>query len=270
MTTHVYSLAEEIGSRLTELDNIVGKAESVFGKDDVLYDILCRAGCVLAVSALEGFLKELNTAVQSDLNANIATFSGMPKNMQREFSRKIVYFNDVPEAEIQKRTGQLIKFFHANSVNIEMGAFNYKEHENKNPSANMVDGLFSKYGINSVLHCLSGSKFEVVFDNDSATDLVLRREIRRMRATLYKFPYRELPSKFKMEDWTPVKGQSVPTSIWHTFLENLLIRRHGIVHADTRSNPISWYALKEDSKKLEILFHGVLFALSSFISKDVA
>ena len=270
MKTHVYSLAEEIGAHLTELDNIISQAESTFGENDVLYDILCRAGCVLAVSALEGFLKELNTAVQSDLNENIATFSNMPKNMQRDFCRKIVYFKDVPEADIQKRIGQLTAFFHANSVNIEIGAFNYKENENKNPSANMIDGLFNKYGINSVLHCLSGSKFEAVFDNDSATDIVLRREIKRMRATVYKFPYKELPKKFNMEDWVPIKGQTVPTSLWHTFLENLLRRRHGIVHADTQANPTSWHTLKEDSNKLDILFHGVLFAVSSLISKDIA
>lgn len=266
----MYSLAEGIPSRVSELDNIVERARAAFDKDDILYDILCRAGCVLAISALEGFLKDINTAVQSDLNANVPSFSGMPKSMQREFSKKIVKFDGVPEAETQKRVGQLIKFFHANSVSIDMAAFSYKENPNKNPTANFVDSSLYKYGINSVLHCLSGSRFEAVFDNDSSTDALLRREIRRMRATVFRFPYKELPPKYKMTDWLPVKGQNIPVSIWHTLLENLLGRRHSVVHADTLSNPTSWHLLKEDSNKLEILFHGIFFAVSSFISDDSA
>lgn len=270
MTTQVYSLAENIEDRLAELRAIVSYAEAAFDKNEVLYSILCRAGCVLAVSALEGFLKDINVAIQSDLNMSVPTFSGMPKSMQREFSKKVVFFEGVPEAETQKRTNQLLKFFEANSVKIDMGAFSNKENANKNPSANVVDSAFGRYGINSVLHCLSGSRFEVVFDNDSATDSLLRREIRRMRATVYKFPYKALPDKFKMSDWVPSKGKSVPSSIWHTLIENLLRRRHGVVHADTRANPTSWNTLKEDANKLEILFHAILLATSSFIGSDIA
>jgi hypothetical protein len=270
MTTQMYSLAEGIDLRLAELNNIVERARGAFDNDMVLYDVLCRAGCVLSISALEGFLKDINTAIQSDLNANVPTFSEMPKSMQREFSKKIVQFDGVPEPEIQKRANQLIKFFHSNSVNIDMSAFSYKENVNKNPSSNVVDGSFYRYGLNSVLHCLSGSRFEAVFDNDSATDSVLRREIKRMRATVYKFPYGKLPDKYAMTDWTPIKGQNVPASIWHTLLENLSGRRHSVVHADTLANPTSWHALRDESNKLGILFHGILYAVSSFISKDTA
>jgi len=269
MTTYMYSFAEGLTDRLAELDAITSRAQTEFDNDQVLYDILCRAGCVLAVSALEGFLKDISVAIQSDLNTNIPLFSGMPKNMQREFSKKILQFDGVPEPELQKRANQLINFFEDNSVKIDMSAFSYKENVNKNPSVNIVDSAFSRYGINSILHCLGGSRFEVVFDNDSATDFLLRREIRRMRATIYKFPYKKLPGAFQMKDWVAIKGQAVPSSIWHTFIEKLLGRRHSIVHADTYDNPTAWSVLKDDSNKLEILFHGITLAASSFIGSDI-
>ena len=269
MTTFAYTLSEGISARLAEIREIGTRAESEFDKDPIIYDILCRSGSILIVSALEAFIKDLNTAIQSDLTSNISKFSDMPKKMQREFSEKIVYFEGVPEADIKKRSNQLLKFFENNSVKIDMGAFNYRESLNKNPSANMVDSAFNRYGINSILHCLSGSKFEAVFNNDSSTDFVLKREIIRLRATLFAFPYKPMPPSFDMKDWLPLKAQSVPNSIWHTFLENMLRRRHGVVHADTRDNPTSWQAINDDSNKLEILFSGLLFAASSLIGKDI-
>lgn len=270
MTTSVYALAESIDERLKELTSIVAYAQSAIDKDENLYDILCRSGCVLEVSALEGFLKDLDVAIQSDLNLNVSSFSKMPKSMQRDFTKKIVHFEEVPDHELQKRANQLIKFFEINSVKIDMSAFTYKENVNKNPSSNIVDSTFYKYGINSILNCLSGSKFEAVFDNDSATNVVLMRDIKRMRATLFKFPYKEIPSKFSLKDWAPVKGQLAPnTSLWHTFIENILGRRHSVVHADTMANPTAWQVFKEDTNKLEILFHGLLLAAASLIGRDI-
>ena len=269
MTTFVYALAEGIPDRLSELRLSIKHAEHFSEKDEGLYSILCRAGCVLAVSSLEAFLKDVSDAIQSDLNANVDAFSKMPKSMQREFARKVVHFDNVPEDDIQKRVTHLLKFLSVNTVTIDMAAFPYKENQNRNPSANVIDHSFKRYGINSVLHCLSGSRFEVVFGNDSAADLLLRREIKRMRANLYHFPYKPLPSKFTVADWTPVKGKDVPQSMWHTYLENLLRRRHGVVHAETRDNPTSWEALRADAEKLEVLMSGVTFAVASLVGRDL-
>lgn len=255
--------------RLAEMRALVSRAEKAFDADEDLYDLLCRAGSVLLVSALEGFIKDVNVAVQTDLNLNIASFAEMPKRMQKGFADKIAFFENVPEAETQKRSVQLVRFFSANSVNIDMGAFPYKENVNKNPSPTIIDSAFSKFGIRSALHCLSGSRFEVVFDNDGATDLLLRREIKRMRATLFHFPYRSLPSDFAMTDWVPSKGKVIPVSLWHTFLENILGRRHAVVHADTRSNPTSWQALNDDINKLDIMFNALLLAVASLLGADL-
>lgn len=269
MTTSVYSLASDMDVRLAEMRGLVSRAEKAFDTDEKLYDLLCRAGSVLLVSALEGFIKDVNVAIQTDLNLNVASFSAMPRRMQKEFTDKIAYYDSVPEVEMQKRSAQLSRFFNLNSVNIDMGAFPYKENVNKNPSANVIDIAFHKYGIQSVMHCLAGSRFEVVFDNDNVTDFLLRREIKRMRATLFRFPYRSLPKAFEMTDWVPSKGQVVPVSLWHTFLENILGRRHAVVHADTRGNPTSWQALNDDINKMDIMFNALLLAVASLLGADL-
>ena len=269
MTTSAFALAADIDSRLNEMRNIVSRAEKAFDVDEELYDILCRAGSILLVSALEGFIKDLNVALQTDLNLNIENFSAMPKKMQREFANKMAYYDNVPDAERHRRSSQILKFFEINSVNIDMNAFPYKENLNKNPSSNFIDSSFAKYGIQSALHCLAGSRFEVVFDNDTATDVVLRREIRRMRATLFHFPYRALPEKFELVDWAPDRGRVIPNSLWHTYLENISGRRHTIVHADTQANPTSWQILKDDTNKMEVMFNALLLAVASLLGRDL-
>lgn len=269
MTTFLFALSETFSERLCEVTDIVSRAEACSDQDKALYDILCRAASVFLVSGLEAFLKDLNEAIQSDLNTNVAKFSEMPRGMQREFAAKIVSFDSVPEPETVKRVNQLIKFFSINSVTIDMLAFPYKENSNKNPSVNFVDQSFSKYGIASITHCLHGSKFEAVFDGDAYTNLTLRRQIKRMRSTLYHFPYRDLPTEFVMKDWERKKGATPPGSLWHDFLETILRRRHGVVHAETRNNPTSWKSLQTDIGKLEAFFAGITFAASSLIGKDV-
>ena len=269
MSTFLYDLAEGIPSKLTELRFVIGRAKEAFETDEELYNVLCRYACVLTMTTLERFLKELQVSIQSDLNAYISDFSSMPVGLKREFSRKIVYFEGVAEQEIQKRATQLIKFFEKNSVRIDMSAFTYKENSNKNPSNASVDSIFFKYGINSILHCISGNRFEEIFDNDTATDYLLRRAIKRFRSTLYSFPYRDLEDPYRIVDWVPVKGVEVPQSLWHTFIEQIARRRHSVVHADTTDNPTSWEALRSDSEKLEVLMNCLLLAASANIGRDL-
>lgn len=269
MTTFLYSLSQTLSDRLAEVTETVDRAELCADKDRALYNILCRSASVFLVSGLEAFLKDLHEAIQSDLNTHVESFAKMPRGMQREFATKVVYFEGVPDSETNKRSTQLIKFFSANSVNIDMLAFPYKENVNKNPSVNFVDHSFNRYGITSVTHCLRGSKFEAVFDGDRYTNLALQRQIIRMRSTLFHFPYRILPPEYIMSDWERKKGDTPPSSLWQDFLETILRRRHGVVHAETRDNPTSWKSLRTDINKLEAFFAGVMFAASSLLGRDM-
>ncbi|MBW6524808.1 hypothetical protein KZ810_15010 [Sphingomonas sp. RHCKR47] len=269
MSTFLFGLAESFSARLVEIRAIIGRAEAAFETDQELYDILCRAGAVLMVSGLEAFIKDINEAIQSDINANIDSFEQMPAGMKREFTLKIAQIDGASESDINKKSRQLAKFFATNSVKIDLGAFPNKENTNKNPSSSMVDTAFQKYGIRSILYCLHGSNFEAVFDGDSASNVLVSRQIKRMRATLFHFPYRELPADYTLTDWDGKKGEVPPSSLWQDFLGNILRRRHGIVHADTRDNPTSWESLRADTDKLEILFAGLTYAASSLLARDL-
>lgn len=269
MTTFLFALAEDFSSRLIEVKAIIARAEKAFEKDEELYDILCRAGSVMIVSGLEAFIKDIQEAIQSDINANIASFADMPSAMQKEFAYKIAYLEGASDSDVQKRAHQIAKFFRVHSVKIDMSAFPYKESTNKNPAANFVDNVFVKYGISSILYSLRGTKFENVFDGNSATTDVLRRKIKRLRSTLYKFPYRELPDTFAVTDWAGKKKPAEDSTLWHDFLGHILRRRHSVVHADARDNPTSWEGLRSDAEKLEILLAGITFAASSLLGADL-
>lgn len=269
MSTFLYRLAESLPVKLSEMRAIVSRAQSASETEEELYDILCRAGAVLIATSLEGIIKDINVAIQSDLNEHVASFAAMPVGMQRTFASRILFFEGVSPGDLEKRVNQLVRFFKTNSVNIDMEMFTYKDRDHKNPTANIVDRAFNRYGINSVLHCLSGSKFEAVFSGDKSENIRLRRDIKRMRSTLYKFPYATLPPRYETADWIPVKGQLVPNSIWNEYLGNILRRRHGVVHADSMVNPTSWEVLRSDTEKLEILFSGIIYSVSSLLSKDI-
>jgi len=267
MTTAVFEVARSITGRIGELERFVLMAVREEPIDDANYGSLCRACCILLASHLEGFLKDLTSSLTADLNFYLKSFSKLPSSLQRAFCEKIAFFDGVPKEEIDLRVRQLTEFFNENSVNINLQAFSYKEPKNKNPSADDVESVLEKIGIPSVLFSISGSKLETVFSGDTASSYLVRREIRRYRSHLFKFPYRPLPNKYTFNYRSEkTRKSSGGASIWHTYIDEVMQRRYRIAHGDTVFNETTIKALQHDIEKMEVLMHALIFSSVAYIS----
>lgn len=267
MSTACFDLARSIPGRIGELRVLIGEAGRVETEDEGLYNAICRATCVLLASHLEGFLKELASSIVSDLNYHVEGFAEMPAAVQRTFCKKIAYYEGVQASEIETRVKQLMTFFGRNSVNVDMTAFPYKESANKNPNPNVIEKALEKLGVPDVLWSIATPAFEVVFDNDQRTNYRLTRDLRRMVSKVYRFPFQEMVGRYGRRS-RPAKSGGAQT-LWHTFVEEIMTRRHSIAHGDTLSNDTSWEELNRDSDKLDVLMHGILFSSASYVCRGL-
>lgn len=263
MSTACFDLIRSIPIRLSELDSLTTHAKTLENKDEQLYNSVCRACCVLISSHLEAFLKDLVRSITSDLNYHLKSFGRMPKAMQDDFCRKIAHYEGVPTNEIDLRVKQLKAFFLQNSVAIDLRAFPYRENQNKNPSYDLIESTLSKVGVPRVLHLMSSSAFQVVFDNDERTNWRLQRDLRSFASHLYAFPYRRLSGLYELS--RPEKKGLGNQTLWHTFIEDVMNRRHRVVHGDTLSNTTTWEELHRDVIKLGVLMNGLLLTACSYI-----
>ena len=144
-----------------------------------------------------------------------------------------------------------------------MSAFTYKENPNRNPTSDFIDRAFQELGVPNVIHSLNRGRFQVVFDNDFRTDYQLRRDLIRMRACLYKYPFKSPPSPYNFSRGKPVEKKM--TSLWHDFIETIMQRRHRVAHGDTLTNESTWEVLRQDSVKLEVLMYGIVYSSATYL-----
>lgn len=277
MTTAVYDVLDSIPVRIPELSVLVTQAHNLFlkieklqreGKDfsaeEEFYNILCRSCSVLMSSHLEGFLKDFSKSLESDLNYNLKSFRRMPRGMQRAFCQKIAYYEGVQPSEIDTRINYLISFFESNSVPIDMDAFPYKENANKNPGYAYIDKIFEKFGISNIIRSLDIPQLSSVFNGDERAYYILSRNLIRSKAHAYYFPYKGMSKSYIFQR---LKGKvALPQTIWHTFIEDMLVRRHKIVHGDTLSNISTWDELYWDVKKVNVLMFGLVYSVIDILS----
>lgn len=259
MSTAAFDAVRAIPKRTGEIRRLIASAKGVESNDEDLYNSICRASSILMAAQLEGFIKDIYRAISDDFNFNIYDFSKRPAAMQNEFCRQIAYFDGVPESEVNSRVNSLKKFFAANTVSMEFGAFPYKETPNKNPGADTVDAKFKRIGVPDVVASIAGSFFEEIFKNDSRATYKVLRECARGRAGLYRFPYRKMPPSYGFTYKVGVKS-----SPWRDYLESIMKRRHSIAHGDTFDNPTTWEELSRDVDKLDAFMHALAYSCCGF------
>ena len=186
----------------------------------------------------------------------------MPAAMQRTFCEKIAFYEGISSSEINERIKQLVTSFSQNSVPIDMQAFTYKENSHRNATIAFIDKALSKFGVPNVVNSISGGRFENVFDNDKRTSYVLVRDLKRFRSRLYKFPYLPLPREYEFKfGRSEERGQT----LWHSFIEEVLVRRHKVAHGDTLDNETSWEDLQTDTVKLEVMMQGLMYSAACYL-----
>ena len=269
MSTAVFELTTSIKGRIAELQLLCTKASEYSEKNDDVYNVLCRSCCVLIASHIEGFLKDLSSSIIADLNYYIGQFDKMPAAMQRAFCMKIAFYEGVEQNEIDTRIKQLMAFFKNNNVPIDMSAFTYKENPNKNTSSDHIDKIFSKFGINNITASIAIPRLLVVFEDDHGKNYRLARDIKKLQSHLYKFPYRPLPKEYAFSEVSAGKKSTLQQTLWHTFIEEILTRRHLIAHGDTTDNVTTHEQLEKDIFKTKILMYGVMYSATSRFSGKI-
>jgi hypothetical protein len=273
MSTAVFELSLLIPERIAELETLNRHAEKVLSenaiKNEALYNILCRSCCVLLASQLEGFLKDLTKALVHDLNYNLNSFSKMPKVLQRSFCERIAFYDGVELKEIEDKIKQLIAFFEKNPVPIDLYAFPYKQNPNKNASYEFIDKSFSKIGIPNIMLSLAKHQLEDIFENDKQITFVLRRDIKKYKSLLFRFPYKNLPSEYKFNHVSGKLPPGLPQTLWETFIEDIMTRRHKIAHGETLANETTHEDIGFDIQKLEVMMHGIMFSATTYISSII-
>jgi hypothetical protein len=268
MSTAIFEVSLSIPERISELERLVHLANVEIDRDEKAYNTPCRACCILLASHLEGFLKDLTKSLIYDLNFHLKSFANMPEAMKRTFCEKIAFYEGVPPDDINHRTKQLVKFFSDHTVPIDLQAFHYKENKNKNPSPDFVDGILAKLGVPSVLSSISDGPLDNIFKGENSLSYMIRRDMRKFRSYLHKFPYRTLPIKYTFI-YSGKKGGKKDESLWNTYIDEILLRRHNIVHGDTMSNETNTVALIKDVEKMDVLMHGIMYSSIAYIKKSI-
>lgn len=269
MSTAMFEVAKSLPLRSAELTRLVNMADQKFEKNEDEYNTLCRACCILLASHLEGFLKDLSKSLINDLNFHLKSFSRLPAAVKHTFCQKIAFYEGVKPDEITTRSKQLLAFFEANSVAVDMHAFAYKESANKNPGGDVIDNALAKLGIPNVLLSISGGRLESIFKNDPSMSYVIRRDIRRLRSYLYSFPYKKLPKKYIFNYKPDKSNKNESKTIWHTFIGDVMGRRHTIAHGDTMSNDVTSAQLRQDIERLDVLMHGLMYSAVHYLLKNL-
>lgn len=265
----MFEVAKSLSLRNAELERLISLADEKIDVNEDAYNTLCRACCVLLASHLEGFLKDLGKSLIMDLNFYLKSFSKMPPAVKNTFCQKIAFYEGVKSEEINMRAKQLATFFDNNSVAVDMHAFSYKETANKNPGGDVIDSSLAKLGIPNVLLSITGGKLESIFKNDPAQIFVVRRDIKRLRSTLYSFPYKKLPKIYDFKYKEDKAGVRTGKTIWHTFIGDVMGRRHTIAHGDTMNNEVTSAQLRQDVERLDVLMHGLMYSAVNHVVKDM-
>lgn len=265
MSTAIFEVALSIPVRISELERLIRLADVEIDRNEPAYNTLCRACCVLLASHLEGFLKDLTKSIIYDLNFHLKSFANMPEAIKWSFCEKIAFYEGIPQDDVNQRAKQLSAFFSQNSVPIDLQAIQYKENKNKNPCPDFVDSILAKIGVPSVLASISGGALENIFKDEISLSYIIRKDIKKFRSYLHKFPYRKLPIKYTFV-YPAKKSGKKASSLWSTYIDEILSRRHNIVHGDTMSNETNTKALLKDVEKMDVLMHGIMYSSVTYIN----
>ncbi|TVP79973.1 MAG: hypothetical protein EA353_04980 [Puniceicoccaceae bacterium] len=253
---------------MQELRVLLNEAKKHENNNLPLYEALCRSSSVLLASHLEGFVKDITKSVRNDLNYNLKEFKNMPAALKREFAKKISTYDGVPQPDLDKRARQIIAFFDDNHVPIDFDAFTVKEIDGKNPSLKNIEQPFSKFGVGDVLSAVDSAYFLQVFEGSPGKTHVLLREMKRCRSTLHAWPYKSIDEKRFSNPITISVKKKKQQSLWVTFVEEIVTRRHKIAHGESLLNLASSQELDVEVNKVEILMNGLLYYFCGTICKQ--
>ena len=259
MSTFVYEFISSTDERWKEIPLLLDAAAR--GSSDDLRDALCRAATVLVVSHFEGFIKDAARAIVDDIN-KYSTFRNTPSQIKRVFCRSFTGANSSkPTKEENEREERLIDLLDGLDTKLDADPFTGGT---SNPKPDVVERICNSLGASNFFALLNESKLDVAFsgtDSDVAELLGLMRT--HLLDGVQEFPYKVKPSLFDMgkPHGKSRSGGGGKATLWETFLDDLLEKRHVIAHGTSILNRLSDQEIRRLHTKTQLLMHAVLLAM---------
>ncbi|WP_419227611.1 HEPN domain-containing protein [Alteromonas sp. OM2203] len=260
MQSNVYSLLISSKERWEEIELLLEKAtpdNSDCQIEQKFKNSLCRASCVLMVSHLEGFLKDLSKALIDDLNHNLE-YKDIPESVRRTACSHFLPEGAKSSAHYVNRLDE--EFSNSPSYKLNSDAFQL---DNKNPKEDVVRKIMSNFGIQNIFKNLHKSRFEVVFESYSKAIRYLDRMEKVALATTEIFPYNCRTKSFNFKT-TNYSG----TTLWETFLQDINFVRHKIVHGSSLDSERSIGSIKDSLTKIRLFQYLVTYISCSYVTPN--
>lgn len=258
MATFVLDLVNTLADRWREVDVLLKKAQEEESNPDCsLHDVLCRASVVLVVAHLEGFVRDCARAVLHDIN-RFSNFQASPSHLKRTFCSTFVQVRDGSD---NKKIAKLIALLDGLQTKFapEPFLFEGKNDDSRNPSPAVVERIARNFGIGKFFSLMASSKTDEVFKNNPSDIAAITDALRdHLLAHTADFPYTVDPRAFDL-DVVGVVAKGTRT-LWETFLDNLLKKRHDIAHGSDRLNGTSVSEINRAKSKVVVLQYA--FALT--------
>jgi hypothetical protein len=263
MPTFLHDLIEDVPARGREIDILLATAALEESKANTeLHDALCRASIVLIVSHLEGFVRDCARALIQDIN-QFSSFSACKSDVKWTFCRS--FLDDA--AGSHERVKGLITLLEGLDAKLTPEPFllGGKNDDSRNPTPAVIERVASQFGIKKPFSRLAASRAEEVFSNSLSATVTLAEEIKaHLVSATTAYTYKVDASLFGLDTASP-GGAPGARSLWETFLDDLLKRRHDIAHGTNRLNGSSVADIREFQAKVNVLQYSFGIILCSHL-----
>jgi hypothetical protein len=250
MATFVSELVTSLDVRWQEVDLLLAEAKRESATKN-LYDALCRSSVVFIVAHLEGFLKDTAKALVDDLN-KFSTFKESPEVIKR------TYCNQFSDSEKDSRIKRLIEVFDGLDTKFKVEPFLFDD--NKNPAPTVVEKIAKNFGARDFFKSINRSRLDIIFTGTKSDVIPLVTDLDAvLDSGIKEFPYTVDLTGFGIGTGD---GKPNEKSFWETFLDQLLLKRHGIAHGSSIENSLSIDEISEYKLKVQILQKAFILVLS--------
>ncbi len=259
METNLYELVNTLNNRQKEIEILIEEIkihQNNLQKED-LYNSLCRSTTILIVSHLEGFMKDLAKAIIDDINENL-DFQNINNNLKKVFCKKFLgEKKHESDKEYIERQNELISTFNNLDTKLTKEPFLFKD--NKNPKSDVINKICNNFGVRNIFSHLKNSKLDIVFEDDTQEisnllDELLEYILNQLRV----YPFNLNIEIFDLTQKTMLKDEKTPLE---EFLEELLTKRHSIVHGNSINNEEIPESLIRYKNKSLILQYGIIIVM---------
>ncbi|WP_413516904.1 MAE_28990/MAE_18760 family HEPN-like nuclease [Photobacterium phosphoreum] len=257
MSTFVNDYILKLDDQWSEVNLLIDRAHLVENSDLEFYNALCRSASILIVSHLEGFLKELTKNIIRDLNSN-KIFKDLPDAIKRSYCKKYLGFDVTKFGNYHVLVDEMVNEFSLYE-NFKISHEPFLFDKNRNPKPDSIKIVLDRFGIKDIFKLLHQSIFDRCFESRTQTSYYLKRMKIVSNLSTKEYPYKASLNKFNLS----INNYGSARTLWQTYLDDLNVIRHSIVHGNSFNNTVTTKQLKERQEQAYLLQLLIIYCLCS-------